>query len=273
VYGLFRRWQRDGTWAWIVAGLQAAADAEGLICWQVSVDSTICRAHQHAAGARRESGRQREPPAGRGGAEPADHGLGRSRGALSTKIHLACEQGQKPLAVIITGGQCGDSPQFTAVLQAICVPRQGPGRPASGRSRCGRTRPTHRGPTGPGCAGAASPPPFPNPLTRPVTAPAGDRPAGGWRWRWSMRWPGRAGGGCWSGSPRPGAPVRWPWLMPAMAITPPSGWNWRTGTGSTWSRSKAPPAPMPVMYRGLVRRGSARAGPGERRGPARVSRR
>ena len=34
VYGLFRRWQRDGT-------------------WQVSVDSTIARAHQHAAGARK----------------------------------------------------------------------------------------------------------------------------------------------------------------------------------------------------------------------------
>jgi len=31
VYGLFRRWQRDGTWAWIVTRLQAAADAEGLI--------------------------------------------------------------------------------------------------------------------------------------------------------------------------------------------------------------------------------------------------
>jgi transposase len=53
VYGLFRRWQRDGTWARILAALQARADAAGLITWEVSVDSTIARAHQHAAGARK----------------------------------------------------------------------------------------------------------------------------------------------------------------------------------------------------------------------------
>jgi hypothetical protein len=32
--------------------LQALADHAGLIGWDVSVDSTIMRAHQHAAGAR-----------------------------------------------------------------------------------------------------------------------------------------------------------------------------------------------------------------------------
>jgi transposase len=53
VYGLFRRWQRDGTWAQVLAGLQARADAAGLITWDVSVDSTVARAHQHAAGARK----------------------------------------------------------------------------------------------------------------------------------------------------------------------------------------------------------------------------
>lgn len=53
VYGLFRRWQRDGTWRRILTGLQARADADGLITWDVSVDSTIARAHQHAAGARK----------------------------------------------------------------------------------------------------------------------------------------------------------------------------------------------------------------------------
>ena len=40
VYGLFRRWQRDGTRARILTGLQARADAAGLITWDVSVDST-----------------------------------------------------------------------------------------------------------------------------------------------------------------------------------------------------------------------------------------
>ena len=53
VYGLFRRWQRDGTWRHILVGLQARADAAGLITWDVSVDTTIARAHQHAAAARK----------------------------------------------------------------------------------------------------------------------------------------------------------------------------------------------------------------------------
>ncbi len=43
VYGLFRRWQRAGVWAMILAGLQTRADAAGLITWQVSVNSTINR--------------------------------------------------------------------------------------------------------------------------------------------------------------------------------------------------------------------------------------
>ncbi|WP_316689127.1 IS5 family transposase, partial [Pseudonocardia sp. H11422] len=52
VYGLFRRWQRDGTWSRLWGRLQQWADAAGLITWEVSVDSSIVRAHQHAAGAR-----------------------------------------------------------------------------------------------------------------------------------------------------------------------------------------------------------------------------
>ncbi|MGV9598378.1 IS5 family transposase [Streptosporangium sandarakinum] len=128
VYGLFRRWQRDGTWARILKKLQARADVKGLITWEVSVDSTIIRAHQHAAGARKRGDLQVEPPGGVE-VEPADHGLGRSRGGLSTKVHLAVEQGQKPLSLIITAGQRGDSPQFQPVLERISVPRLGPGRP------------------------------------------------------------------------------------------------------------------------------------------------
>ncbi|GAA0414893.1 hypothetical protein GCM10009530_78590 [Microbispora corallina] len=53
VYALFRRLQRDGTWSRILTALQAVADAAGRITWDVSVDSTIARAHQHAAGARK----------------------------------------------------------------------------------------------------------------------------------------------------------------------------------------------------------------------------
>ncbi|MEU4587235.1 IS5 family transposase [Kitasatospora aureofaciens] len=127
VYDLFRRWQRDGTWKRILEQLQVQADAQGLITWDVSVDSTVCRAHQHAAGARKKD-LQREPPGGID-IEPDDHGLGRSRGGLTTKIHLATEQGQKPLSLLITAGHRHDSPQFQPVLERIRVPRTGPGRP------------------------------------------------------------------------------------------------------------------------------------------------
>ena len=133
VYGLFRRWQRDGTWKRLLSALQALADAAGHVTWDVSVDSAVARAHQHAAGARRHPGLQKEPPGGDGGAEPADHALGRSRGGLTVKFHLAVEQGQKPLAIVVTAGQRGDSPQFTVVLGEISVARPAGGRP--------RTRP------------------------------------------------------------------------------------------------------------------------------------
>jgi transposase len=59
--------------------------------------------------------------------------VGRSRGGLTTKLHLACEQRLKPLSIVLTAGQAGDSPQFAAVLAGIRVPRPGGGRP--------RTRP------------------------------------------------------------------------------------------------------------------------------------
>ena len=64
IYGLYRRWQRDGTWARILTGLQARADAGGLITWDVSVDSTIVRAHQHAAGACKRGICRRNRPVG-----------------------------------------------------------------------------------------------------------------------------------------------------------------------------------------------------------------
>ena len=130
VYGLFRAWQLADIWTAIETSLQGLSDQAGLIDWTVSVDSTINRAHQHAAGARRHPETQAEPPVG----EPADHALGRSRGGLSTKVHLAAEQGRKTLATALTAGQAADSPQLTVVLGRIRVPRRsGPGRP--------RTRP------------------------------------------------------------------------------------------------------------------------------------
>ncbi|MFE2579637.1 IS5 family transposase [Streptomyces sp. NPDC059378] len=119
------RWAVDGTWERIFAAVLAAAEGADDIGWTVSVDSTVCRAHQHAAGARKKG------PLGR--AEPDDHALGRSRGGLSTKVHLASDGHARPLALRVTAGQAGDAPAFESVMASIRVPRSGPGRP--------RTRP------------------------------------------------------------------------------------------------------------------------------------
>ncbi|MGQ5580744.1 transposase [Streptomyces sp. ECR3.8] len=66
-------------------------------------------------------------------AEPEGHALGRSRGGLSTKVHLASDSHARPLALRVTAGQAGDAPAFETVMADIRVPRSGPGRP--------RTRP------------------------------------------------------------------------------------------------------------------------------------
>ncbi|WP_376770955.1 IS5 family transposase [Streptosporangium becharense] len=98
-YALFRRWQRADIWQQILPALHALADASGRIGWDVGGDSIICRAHQHAAGACHHGDQQ----AGRlGGArhEPAGHALGRSRGGLSTKPHMACEANRLLLSLV-----------------------------------------------------------------------------------------------------------------------------------------------------------------------------
>lgn len=54
VHKRLRQWAMDDTWQKVFTALVARADAEGDLDWIVSVDSTIVRAHQHAAGARKK---------------------------------------------------------------------------------------------------------------------------------------------------------------------------------------------------------------------------
>ncbi|MFF8193198.1 transposase [Streptomyces bobili] len=95
VYDLFRRWQRDRTWARILTQLRGGRQGPDHL-------GRERRLHRlPGPPARRRSGEkgdlQKEPPGGVF-VQPADHALGRSRGGLTSKIHLAVEQGQKPLS-------------------------------------------------------------------------------------------------------------------------------------------------------------------------------
>ena len=48
-----------------------------------------------------------------------DQALGRSRGGLSTKIHMAADADGQPIRFILTGGQAGDAPQAIPLLTGI----------------------------------------------------------------------------------------------------------------------------------------------------------
>jgi transposase len=75
-------------WAAILAVLTADADNE-----YAMIDGTIVRAHQHSAGAVKTDG---------------DQAIGKSRGGLSTKIHVLVDAPGNPLKIILTAGQVHD---------------------------------------------------------------------------------------------------------------------------------------------------------------------
>ncbi|MEV8312447.1 IS5 family transposase [Streptomyces flavidovirens] len=121
VYTRFRRYALDGVFTRALQQVQAQADAAGDIDWLVQIDSTIVRAHQHAAATGRKGGSTSD--------EPDDHALGRSRGGLTTKLHLACDGRGRPLVILLTPGQRHDSVCAEPLLEKIRVPRTGAGRP------------------------------------------------------------------------------------------------------------------------------------------------
>ena len=48
--------------------------------------------------------------------EPDDHGLGRSRGGLTTKLHALTDTATCPVAMLLTAGQAGDNPQLLPLV-------------------------------------------------------------------------------------------------------------------------------------------------------------
>jgi transposase len=142
VYNRHRRWSGDGTWLEILDRLRAYCDeAEGRD-WTLSADSTVVRAYQQAAGARRArpadlvtgaEANDNNPPAG-----PGREALGRSRGGLSAKIHLAADRrcprwpgSSAPASSVTAGGS-----------SRCCRPSASPAgagtAPAPARRRAGR---------------------------------------------------------------------------------------------------------------------------------------
>lgn len=96
VYGAFRRWTEQGLWDAILSELAGDADREYLM-----IDSSSSRVHQDAAG----------PPGGQ-----LAHAMGRSKGGLSSKVHMACDALGYPLGFIVTAANVNDSTQCKPLL-------------------------------------------------------------------------------------------------------------------------------------------------------------
>ena len=83
-----------------------------------------------------EANHKNPPPAGTKPARPKEReALGRSRGGLTTKVHLLADAGCRPLARVTSAGQRHDSLAFIPLLGRLAIARRGPGRP---RTRPGR---------------------------------------------------------------------------------------------------------------------------------------
>lgn len=92
VWDAFDRWNRDGTLAEVLSRLKSSHIGIGMLHNEVWLfDATIVR----VAGGGKEDDDD----------EPNDHGLGHSRGAYSTKIHLEVDDQGRPLAAKISPGQ------------------------------------------------------------------------------------------------------------------------------------------------------------------------
>jgi len=84
-YDRLVNWRRAGVWERILQTLQGQADEVGAVDWEVvSVDSTVVRAHQHAAGARHASAKA-EAEATKKGELPSERR--RSAGTQSRRLH------------------------------------------------------------------------------------------------------------------------------------------------------------------------------------------
>jgi transposase len=57
VWKRHHRFCLDGTWDRLLAAVQAEAEAAGKVKWQVSVDSSVMRVHQHGLNATRSAPR------------------------------------------------------------------------------------------------------------------------------------------------------------------------------------------------------------------------
>jgi len=98
-YNRFARWRKAGVWDRLMDAITAAHDGDIQM-----IDSTSVRAHQQSATAKR------------GG---ADRCLGRSRGGLTTKIHVVVDARGLPIRLGLTAAQTHDGQIADTLLNRL----------------------------------------------------------------------------------------------------------------------------------------------------------
>ena len=100
IYHKFRLWCDNDVFENILKVL--VADTEKYLL--VQIDSTFCKVHQHAAGARKKYGNQ---------------AIGVSRGGKTTKIHALVTENFQLIGLLLTGGQVHDSECARELLSKV----------------------------------------------------------------------------------------------------------------------------------------------------------
>ena len=98
-YNRFVRWRKAGVWDRLMDAVSAAFDGDIQM-----IDSTSIRAHQQAATAKKRG---------------QDHCLGRSRGGLTTKIHVVVDARGLPVRLGLSAGQAHDAPAAHGLLDRL----------------------------------------------------------------------------------------------------------------------------------------------------------
>lgn len=100
IYHKFRKWCAQKVFEDILKALVADTDKYLL----VQIDSTFCKVHQHAAGARKILGNQ---------------AIGISRGGKNTKIHALVTENFQLIGLILSGGDIHDSECAVELLRKV----------------------------------------------------------------------------------------------------------------------------------------------------------
>lgn len=100
IYRRYRRWALAGRWDVLHGALCSSRERAVLLL----IDSTIVKAHPHAAGALRRTGGQ------------TGEALGRSRGGLTTKLHALVTERGRLVRYVLTGGERNDITQAHSLV-------------------------------------------------------------------------------------------------------------------------------------------------------------